>query len=611
MMKSATWHNIKRCQFPGDGPGPLRRIKSRYSVLFCLPFACSVLATDPDILFMGTRRCGEGMTNISCPADQLLIGLRYDFRYYAARRLDELEPECAGYDPSNGRWLEISAPDESALQYHVRCPEHSYAYGATAGVFALVDSVFLRCISPGASTVLKGAGTEAGSNTDLETCPEGQVMSSLGYIEADPQISEGFCAVWFNCRPFHVPISTEASSPVTDRYAEPVIANTRNSTSSDIAFSPDRQMLLSVEDHNVIVWDLNLSPVFSVTIKALLPVTADVKYLSFTPDSKTMVTLTDDLALRYWSLQEILSSGRPDLRAEISFPEQPLGAGFSHDGWLVVYGHSATEVFDRWDAATQEDAPKKLFSIPATDPVRLARFVAGTHQLLTGRHQSEVNFWDLDQPRLSDGVRTGTLKAVVRMASENTFNDRAQFLALSPDQQLLAAIGPRGQGNVWRTSESFLDHQGLPRYSLLARIPRAVSHLSFCAGGKYLVSLSSVTHYATLWSTGAVEADPLSNVPALKQVAVLPYGAALVRVVCHSGDRNLVVTVSEDGNMTLWDLDNISEQNGFPVPEALVNMHHDASVVKILFHSDGRHIMSLSADGHWFVWDIAEFVRKD
>ena len=215
MMKPASERDNKRCKLPCDGPALVRRVKSRYLLLFCLPFACSVLATGPDIGFVGNRTCGAHTTNISCPVDQLLIGLRYNLTteihtsgegvQNRRERLDQLEPECARYAPSDGRWLEISMPAGENLPYHKRCPQDYYAYAATGAVFALIDSIFLSCRELGISgafpsVTLEGAGPKRERVTAGGTCPEGQAISSLEYIESGE--SEGFCAIRFNCQPF-------------------------------------------------------------------------------------------------------------------------------------------------------------------------------------------------------------------------------------------------------------------------------------------------------------------------------------------------------------------------------------------------------------------------
>jgi WD40 repeat protein len=276
---------------------------------------------------------------------------------------------------------------------------------------------------------------------------------------------------------------------------------------------------------------------------------------AFGPDSRQVVTASDDGTARVWNAATGKAVGEP-----LRHGGRVNSAAFSPDGRLVV-----TASYDRtaqvWEAATG-----KAVGLPLRHeaPVNSAAFGPQGRQVVTASDDTTARVWD---------VATGNVVGEV-LHHKSPVNSAV----FSPDGRQVLTASADGMARVWDAATGKPIGQPLSRES-------AVTLAVFNPNGRQVLT-AAADGTAQVWdaATGKPIGEPLRHQSAIVSAAFSP-------------DGRLVVTASHDGTARVWEA-----ATGRPIGELL---RHQKTVNSAAFSPDGRQVVTASADGTARVWEAA------
>jgi WD40 repeat protein len=321
-------------------------------------------------------------------------------------------------------------------------------------------------------------------------------------------------------------------------------------------FSPDSRYLITAsEDETARVWQVrDAKPIGS-------PLRHDGAVLAaaFSPDGRAAVTAGQDGAARVW---EALT-GRP-LLPPLRHDGPIVCAAFRGDGrCLLTAGEDATARL--WDLTTGEPLVPPLRHRGA---VRCAAFRADGQRVVTASADHTARVWD---------ATTG--KPATPPLEHPGPVSRAAF---DPDGRLVVTAGADGAARLWDAATG-------RALGVVLKHRAAVVQASFSRDGRRVLT-ASVDHTACVWD--AATGKP--RVPALQHDSGVTCAA-------FSPDARWAVTASDDNTACLWDT-----ATGEWLPP-LVKHHGTARCAT--FSPDGRYVVTAGEDGVVRVWDVSERLR--
>jgi WD40 repeat protein len=273
-----------------------------------------------------------------------------------------------------------------------------------------------------------------------------------------------------------------------------------------------------------------------------------VNTLAFSPDSKYLVTGSDDHTARIWQIetrQEIVRK---------THDNRVNAVAFSPDGRAVVSG-SSDGTAQVWEAATGF----MISSLAHEDDVYAVAFSPDGKYVITGGYDRTARVWEI--PR---GIE------VARM----THDDWVNAVAFSPDGRYWISGSADRTVRVWE----ILEKKDVVRFTHNA----SVSVVAFSPNGKYGISGSS-DGVALLWETETG-----------KERGRLTHNDS-ISVVKFSGDGRYVVTGSYDGSVQVLDIE---------TGKKFTPINHNTPVYAIGFSQGGKYLLSASADKIVKEWEI-------
>ncbi|MBI4659955.1 MAG: protein kinase [Verrucomicrobia bacterium] len=283
-----------------------------------------------------------------------------------------------------------------------------------------------------------------------------------------------------------------------------------------------------------------------------------VVFATFAPDSRSVITTSDDGTARIWETD----TGR-ELIPPLKHQGAILYAAFSHDGRRIVTA-SADWTAQVWDARTGQaiGQPLKHQGI-----VRYAEFSRDGRAVVTASYDMTAQVWEV-----GTGVKLGP--PLLHWNADNSPVFSARF---SPDSQRIVTAGYDSTAQVWdaRTGKKVtppLQHRDQVWYA------------EFSPDGK-LVLTASGDHTAQLWNavTGAKAAPPLPHTAGVNHATFGP-------------DGEQIVTASFDGTARVWDA---ATGQALSPP-----LRHQDKVWHAEFSPDSRHVLTASADGTARLWPL-------
>ncbi|MBD2015500.1 TIR domain-containing protein [Microcoleus sp. FACHB-53] len=307
-------------------------------------------------------------------------------------------------------------------------------------------------------------------------------------------------------------------------------------------FSPDGKTIASISDDNTIkLWNLQ-----GKLLQTLDKHTDRVRGTAFSPDGKTIASASADKTIKLWNIQGQL------LRTINAHSDWARDVAFSPDGKTIVSA-SSDKTIKLW--STQG---KLLRTLKGHDKeVRGVVFSPDGKTIASASADKTIKLWS------TQGKLLRTLKG---------HNDEVISLVFSPDGKTIASASDDNTIKLWSTQGKLL--------RTLKEHTEWVWGVAFSPDGKTIASASD-DNTIKLWSTQG------------KLLQTLKGHSDGVRGVAFSPDGKTIVSAGGDSTIRLWS----SEGKVLPTLKG-----HKKRVWRVAFSPDGKTIASASDDTTIKLW---------
>jgi WD40 repeat protein/serine/threonine protein kinase len=329
------------------------------------------------------------------------------------------------------------------------------------------------------------------------------------------------------------------------------------------AFSPDGRRIASSDHQGVVkLWDVHAG-------REILRFQAHAEpaiSVVFSPDGRCLATASPDRSVKIWDA----GSGAPirTLRHENAVSS----VTFSPDGRRLASSCPAAKKVKIWDAATGQE----IFTLEGhLDVVREVAFSPDGRRLASSSKDRTVKIWDTE---------TGQEVQTFRGHTVGVWG-----VAFSPDgQRLASAAGEnshkgKGEVKIWdaQTGQEILTLQGHPSEVLC---------VAFSADGRRLAT-AGTDRAVKLW-------DARTGQEILK---LRGHQNQWVRRVAFSPDGNrLLSACGGDQSVRIWDATPLRDETE---KDVLTLRGHRDGVRSVVFHPDGRYLVTAGDDEQVIIWD--------
>jgi WD40 repeat protein/transcriptional regulator with XRE-family HTH domain len=360
----------------------------------------------------------------------------------------------------------------------------------------------------------------------------------------------------------------DVADPTRPRPLSPIMADTTAAVDS-VVFSPNGQMLASVDDATVQLWNV-ANPAHPRPIgPGLSSSTTTIIRVAFSPDGHTLASGNADGTI------QLLDVADPAHPRPIG---QPLDSGaavgavvFSPDGHTLASGDYSGTV-RLWDAA--DPAHPRPIGQPldrSRDGISSVVFSPDGRTLASSDYSGTVRLWDAANP-----THPRPIGQPLDSGTTGTYS-----VAFSPDGHTLASGDVDGTIRLW----------SLPQ-TVVRGSPATISSMAFSPGGHTLAS-GDVDGTIRLWNA----ADPAHPRP----VGRLLTGNTAINSVTFSPGGHTLASGGNDGAVRLWDAADPAHPrplNSIPTGNTAIN--------SVAFSPGGHTLASGGDDGAVRLWDITD-----
>lgn len=394
-----------------------------------------------------------------------------------------------------------------------------------------------------------------------------------------------------------------------------------------VAFTKDGKLLVSGgHDNTVRIWN----PETGESVKTLRGHDSEVRATAFSPDGLWVVSASHDNHARLWNVEGYAESRVLQGKWLRGHDDAIMAVGFAPDGSRIITA-SRDRTARSWDsltgkpllsfeeghaflASTAVFSPdgKKLFTAAVDGTTRSWDLTTGvelirlensgraaalgvSHNgrwLLTGGNQKDANNW---KAQLWDAADGKLIRELIGHASEVT------AIAFSPDDRICFTGDSNGRGVLWNT-ESGQEVKRLQWHT------SKISGAYFLPNGSRLLTASDDKTVAQ-WNTSEMGTKPDSIAVDTRRTLKHEDSVLSLDVIA---DGSLAITCSNDGKVTLWNVDTGVAIRSLPLSNTKVNsaaisrdgkmavtVHAEASerLVRLWDAGNGRELLALGDDG--------------
>jgi WD40 repeat protein/transcriptional regulator with XRE-family HTH domain len=290
----------------------------------------------------------------------------------------------------------------------------------------------------------------------------------------------------------------------------------------------------------------------------------NVTQVVFSPNGKTLATVSGDGGARLWDLATHAQIGAP-------FRDRVFTVAFSPDGkTLATVSDDGNARL--WDVATHNQIGPPFGSGEAS----ALAFSSSGKTLATGDLDGTARLWDV-----ATHTQIGA-SLTIGPPSNPTPSLEPPTVAFSPDGKTLATVGGDGKARLWDVTTH--NQIGPPFGDGL------LPQVAFSPDGKTLATTGN-DGKARLWdvTTHTQIGASLTTGPARTP------NQPLRQVVAFSPDGGTLATTGNDGTARLWDLATHTQIGALPTP----------LVTAVAFSPDGKTLATGDLDGTARLWDLA------
>ncbi|MEM7124839.1 MAG: hypothetical protein AAF702_00845 [Chloroflexota bacterium] len=312
-----------------------------------------------------------------------------------------------------------------------------------------------------------------------------------------------------------------------------------------VAFSPNSQQIVTAsEDSTARVWDV----ASGVEIARLIH-EKDLRDAQFDASGKRIVTASNDGTARTWQIHNV--DYVPIHQERIIWE-----ADFSGDGARVVIGAEDQSAAWIWDASSGEEIAR---TAPLDSTVRSVAYNHDGSELAIGTEAGQIYLWNIGSTE----------------KKYNSHQSAVMSLAFAPKTQCLTSGSTDKQVNTWPRNECTHDFKTHEEFVL---------DISYSHNGKYL---------ATAGQGGMVK---IFEVDSRKDVAGLPLNGMDVNAISFHPDRDhYLAMASADGLAQIWDWEK---------EEVVGRFAHGGQVRDVEFHPNGKFLATASEDQTARIWEL-------
>jgi len=408
-----------------------------------------------------------------------------------------------------------------------------------------------------------------------------------------------------------------------DSVVESTVLMKHSGDAPQVEFSPDSAHLLAKSELSTVIWNLATSPPISTTLYWPESLDDQIQAIDIRDDHRWLITTRGANNVRLWDTASSHPSSTPII------PSGPIILS-GHEGSVSTVTVSPDS---RWLVTTSDDGTARVWDLsmpsfqatptvlPHPNNVGAKMSMSGDGRILvTAVQDAKVRIWDLSEgaPRTPsmtfDGPEAGISAisastdgrwiavadwdGVTQLWHLDEFDaaqpvyrspqrsDALRAIAISPDTKWIVGGGNDGIVELW----SFDDGHLADTPDIVLQCEKGIKSVAFSPDGKWLLA-GSRDHAAYLWNVGLPNPDE-------RRFAFTGHGDE-VTAVDVSPDGSLIAIGSLDGRTSLWAL---TEEG--PGEVLAFQEDHQDGVMAVTFASRDRLITG-GGDGSVHVWSIS------